>query len=55
MVLYIFCRYSGNKVIIDLSYECSEKFENVCRMTSVDFDYLLNFIGPSIYIHENLY
>lgn len=32
----------------DLKREPSGKFENVCRMSSVDFEFLLNKIGPLI-------
>lgn len=53
MILYKFCRYSGNKLMNDLSYKCSGKFENFCRMTSADFEYLLNLIGPSISKQDN--
>jgi hypothetical protein len=48
MILCTFCRYSGNKLINELSYECYGKFKNFCRITSTDFDYLFNLIGPSI-------
>lgn len=32
----------------DLSVDQSQKFENFCRMSSEDFEYILNKIGPSI-------
>lgn len=32
----------------DLKQEPSGKFENFCRMSAADFEYLLNKIGPSI-------
>lgn len=32
----------------DLTVDSSLKFVNFCRMSAVDFEYLLNKIGPSI-------
>lgn len=35
-------------MLLDLKQEPSGKFENFCRMSSVDFEFLLNKIGPTI-------
>jgi len=35
-------------MLCDLNNEPSGKFENFCRMSSSDFEYILNKIGPDI-------
>jgi len=35
-------------MLVDLTMNFSKKFENFCRMSHEDFEYLLNKIGPSI-------
>ncbi|XP_074035160.1 uncharacterized protein [Leptinotarsa decemlineata] len=41
-------RYSATHMLQDLKREPSGKFENFCRMSAVDFEFLLNKIGPLI-------
>ncbi|XP_031346802.1 protein ANTAGONIST OF LIKE HETEROCHROMATIN PROTEIN 1-like [Photinus pyralis] len=40
--------YSGTNMLQDLTNEPSGKFENFCRMSAVDFEHILNKIGPYI-------
>ncbi|KAL5237399.1 hypothetical protein ACI65C_004809 [Semiaphis heraclei] len=40
--------YSTSNMLRDLKNESSGKFENFCRMSSSDFEYILNKIGPDI-------
>lgn len=44
----LFNRHNGNKRLNDLSIENSGKFQNFCRMSAEDFEFLLNLIGPHI-------
>lgn len=46
-LIYIF-RYNALHMLSDMSKEPSGYFENFCRMSAVDFEYLLNKIGPLI-------
>lgn len=41
-------RYDATDLLIDLRRELSRKFENFCRMSAVDFEYLLNGIAAQI-------
>ncbi|XP_050528046.1 uncharacterized protein LOC126898138 [Daktulosphaira vitifoliae] len=41
-------RYDGSDMLADLRMEPSGKFENFCRMSSTDFEYLLGKVGPYI-------
>ncbi|XP_050308270.1 uncharacterized protein LOC126744758 [Anthonomus grandis grandis] len=41
-------RYDGINMLADLQQEHSGQFENFCRMSSSDFNNLLDRIGPSI-------
>jgi hypothetical protein len=47
---YSFCRYFGTDLLVDLQKEPGS-FKNFCRISSADFEYLLNKIGP--YISKN--
>nr|CAI5819395.1 unnamed protein product [Callosobruchus analis] len=40
--------YNASSMLQDLSQEPSGRFENFCRTSAVDFEYLLNRIGPHI-------
>lgn len=41
-------RYDATDLLIDLRRDLSGKFENFCRMSAVDFEYLLNGIAAQI-------
>ncbi|XP_060845345.1 uncharacterized protein LOC132924921 [Rhopalosiphum padi] len=41
-------KYNATNLIEDLRRELSGKFENFCRMSAIDFEYLLSKIGPVI-------
>lgn len=43
-----FHRYNATNMLHDIQVNPSRKFDNFCRMSSVDFEYLLNKIGPFI-------
>ncbi|RVE40671.1 hypothetical protein evm_014677 [Chilo suppressalis] len=40
--------YNATDLLYDLTREPSGYFENFCRMSAADFEYLLNKIGPFI-------
>lgn len=46
--MFFKCRFGGNSLLNDLMMESSGKFENFCRMSPSDFEYLFNLIGPNI-------
>lgn len=41
-------RYSGSDLLCDLSIENTGQFKNFCRMSSEDFQILIELIGPKI-------
>ncbi|XP_050064956.1 uncharacterized protein LOC126553887 [Aphis gossypii] len=41
-------KYNATNMLYDLTLNSTKKFENFCRMSPEDFEYLLNKIGPSI-------
>lgn len=43
-----FYRYNGTNLLSDLVREPSGSFHNFCRMSSEDFEYILNRISPFI-------
>lgn len=53
-VLYFFVmdlcgyRYIASNMLADLNLEQSGRFENFCRMSVEDFEFLLNKLGPFI-------
>jgi hypothetical protein len=46
-----FFRYNATNMLCDLNVDPSRKFENFCRMSSVDFEHILTKICP--YISKN--
>ncbi|CAH1975808.1 unnamed protein product [Acanthoscelides obtectus] len=40
--------YDGTRLLNNLNQEPSGQFDNFCRMSSIDFEYLLQLIGPRI-------
>ncbi|KAF9413142.1 hypothetical protein HW555_008584 [Spodoptera exigua] len=40
--------YDGTRLLSNLIQEPSGQFDNFCRMSSIDFEYLLQLIGPKI-------
>ncbi|CAK1582633.1 unnamed protein product [Parnassius mnemosyne] len=41
-------QYDGTRLLSNLIQEPSGQFDNFCRMSSIDFEYLLQLIGPRI-------
>jgi len=46
--LFFAGRYNASDMLSDIKQEPSGRFENFCRMSATDFEYLLNKIGPII-------
>lgn len=47
----LFCfnnRYAGTDLLADLRRELSGRFENFCRVSASDFEYLLNNIEAKV-------
>jgi len=47
-LLFFASRYNASDILNDIKQEPSGRFENFCRMSATDFEYLLNKIGPII-------
>lgn len=46
--IIMYCSYGGSTLLAELQQEPSGKFENFCRMSATDFEFLLGQVGPLI-------